>query len=722
MKRNLLILITTLFFLNIQAQNKVIVDSLLNVLETNISEKQKVDIYNNLAHQVRKLDSLEAMTYVNKAINIAHKIKYKEGVIDAKFEEAYISNIYGNSQLALAQYSELAKNANAIGYKKIEGKSYFQIGLIYKNESDYSNSIQYNIKSAEVFEKAKDTSSFVIVYSYIAGLSLYQNNYAVALEYYLKMLDIHINKKNDSGIAACYINIGVIHKLNNEYEDAIYNYKKSLAIYEKLNDSINMSACMNNIGNIHQAKGNLTEAMNHLTKSLHIRLKMNDKTRLSENYNNIGDVQKELGNLNESLENYFKALKLNINLKLSRTQSLIGIGQNYYEQNKFQKAKQYLEEGILLAKEIPSYDLIGSGSNYLSKVEYKLGNYKSAYNNHLIFSKMEDSLRNNEMLKKLTIMKANFNFEQRIDSINFKNIQQQQLISRKIEQEHKIVAFILGIFLIVIVFTFILFHKNKRIKHTNYQLSQANIELEKQRNELDNINKTKTRLFSIIAHDIRGPIGIFIGFFDLIRDHLKENYTDVYHDDEFLDKTIKLLNKSKDQILNLLDGLLNWSLKEANVIPHQPENLNLKNCIDKNIEIYLQQAKSKKIQLSAQIDENISVWADKNCVMTILRNLTSNALKFSNENGTIYFKASTKNNFTEIYIIDEGVGIPADKLKNLFSIDENKTTTGTKGEKGTGLGLNIVYDFVKLNGGEISVQGEINKGTTFKILLPATQP
>lgn len=720
MKQKIFFLIFSLFLLTSNAQQKVNVDSLLNVVKTDISKEHKVDTYLKIVEQIKRTDSLKAITYLKEAKDIAERINYKKGILDAKYEEAFISNLYGKPSLALDQYTELIKNASDTKYKKIIGKSYFRIGLIQKDKSEYSKSIQNNLKAAEIFEEIKDTTYFTVVYSYIAGLSLYQDNYALALEYYLKLLDISKKKNSVEGIALCYNNIGLIHRQNEEYDDAIDNYKKALAIYEKLNDSARISDCLNNIGGIHQAKEDYSEAMNYFEKSLSIRIKNNNTSSIAENYNNIGEVQFGLGNYSKSLENYFKAINLykKGEIKQSKAYSLIGIGKAFYMQNKLSNAKQYLKDGIQLAKEISSPDIISNGVFYLSKVENKLGNYKSAYNKHLLYTSIKDSLRSNEMLKKLTIMKANFAFDQQLDSINFKNVQDQKLLTQKIESERKVNAFMIVGLLIVFVFIIILYYKNKNIRNTNLKLSQANVKLEIQRNELDNMNKTKTRFFSIIAHDIRGPIGNFIGFFDLIKEHIKEKYVDANKDDDFLDTTIGLLNTSKDQILNLLDGLINWALKESNVIPYRPENLNIKTCVEKNIDIYLQQAKAKKIKLEPFIDENISVWADKNCVMTILRNLTSNALKFSPENSSILFKASNKNNFTEIEITDQGVGMEKEKLKTLFAIDEKKTTVGTKGEKGTGLGLNIVHDFVKLNKGEITVESEINVGTTFKILLP----
>ncbi|MFC2109788.1 tetratricopeptide repeat protein [Bacteroidota bacterium] len=716
MKNKIFFLIFSFLFLNIQGQNQVLIDSLVNGLKTNISEKQKVDTYNKLSKEIRRTDSLQAMTYVNKALAIADEINYKNGILDARFEEAYISNLYGKPELAIDQYTALIESAAAIGYKKIIGKSNFQIGFIYKDKSDYSSSIQYNIKSAVAFEEIKDTLSCMIVYSYIAGQSLYQDNYTFALEYYLKLLDLGKKRKSNQILALCYNNIGIIHKENEEYDDAIENYKNSLTIYEKINDSARIGDCLNNIGALYIDNENYPEAMIYLKKSLNIRLKLNNTTDIVENYNNLGEIEFRLKNYAESLENYFKAIHLykNNKKKLSKAHSLIGIGKVYYEQNKFGKAKQYLKEGIQLAKETSLPDLISNGSNYLSKVEHKLGNYKNAYDNHLLYAKIKDSLGNNEMLKKLTIMNANFAFEQQLDSINYKNDKDQLLLSQRIESERKINTFMFVSLITILGLIIILYNKNKDIK-------QVNIELEKQRNELDSMNKTKTRLFSIIAHDIRGPIGNFIGLYDLLKDHLKDNYTEVYNNDAFLDSTVTLLNKTKDQLLDLLDGLVNWALKESNVIPYRPETLNVKVCVDKNIAIYLPQAKSKNIQLAPKIDENISIWADKNSVMTIIRNLTGNALKFSPENSIISYEASVKNNFTEIKITDQGVGMEPDKLKNIFAIHEEKTTLGTKGEKGTGLGLNIVWDFVKLNNGTISVESTINVGTTFIITLPNKQ-
>lgn len=261
---------------------------------------------------------------------------------------------------------------------------------------------------------------------------------------------------------------------------------------------------------------------------------------------------------------------------------------------------------------------------------------------------------------------------------------------------------------------------------TQYSISQndkyqkkietQNHEIAKQRDHLEELNKTKNRFFSIISHDLRGPMNILIGFNTIIKDHISKNYNT--KSDQRLDEINQYLTNSANQVLNLLDSLLKWAMKEEGVIPNNPEKLDLNECIIENIQMLELQADSKNITISFQAQNQEFVFADKNSLMTIIRNLSSNALKFTPENGVISFNVDSIEGLRVLSVTDTGVGIPKNKLATLFKIDEKKSTIGTQGEKGTGLGLNLVYDFVKMNKGKIEVESEIAKGTTFNVFLP----
>lgn len=258
---------------------------------------------------------------------------------------------------------------------------------------------------------------------------------------------------------------------------------------------------------------------------------------------------------------------------------------------------------------------------------------------------------------------------------------------------------------------------DKKVSERTQELEEQKKELQNAKDHLEKLNKTKTRFFSIISHDLRGPMSVLIGFNVLIRDHLKRTYN--IQNDFKLDEITGYLEKTANQLLQLLDGLLKWALKEEGMMPYHPTNIELRGAVEEIIEVIRPQAIAKKIQINSFFDdEEVYIWADKNSLMTILRNLTSNAMKFTPEKGNITIEVEKLDKKVRIDVIDTGIGISEEKMEYLFDVNESKVSKGTKGEKGTGLGLNLVKDFVKMNGGEITVESRVGKGSKFSVFLP----
>ncbi len=258
--------------------------------------------------------------------------------------------------------------------------------------------------------------------------------------------------------------------------------------------------------------------------------------------------------------------------------------------------------------------------------------------------------------------------------------------------------------------------RTSELKTSLEDLKSTQKELRSERDKLDIANKTKSKFFSIISHDLRGPITNLIGFSELIKHHLTKRY-DV-ESDEQLDEISGYLKTSTNQVVSLLDNLLNWALKEEGVMPFNPTTLNVKACLDENISLMSPQAQAKSIDLEVACDESLEASLDKNSFMTILRNLSGNAIKFTPENGKVSFSAWVEEKELLLTITDTGIGIEEKRIPEIFELRDDKVTWGTKGEKGTGLGLNLVYDFVQVNGGSITVESEPGKGTVFKMKFP----
>ena len=241
----------------------------------------------------------------------------------------------------------------------------------------------------------------------------------------------------------------------------------------------------------------------------------------------------------------------------------------------------------------------------------------------------------------------------------------------------------------------------------------ALIESEKQLKEL---NATKDQLFSIIGHDLRGPIAGLRTFLELMLSDfdLKDTYK--------LTTSLELLHSSANTTYDLLENLLLWAKTQQNEVVFNPSNVNLNEIAETSISLLTEVAKLKNISIHNLIPRDQIVFADKNMIMTVLRNLIMNGLKFTNKNKNIFLSISDGELYFTISVKDEGIGIKPESIKKLFNPKETFTNFGTAGEKGTGLGLLICHEFVGKHEGKIWVDSEEGKGSEFKFTIPKSKP
>jgi len=250
---------------------------------------------------------------------------------------------------------------------------------------------------------------------------------------------------------------------------------------------------------------------------------------------------------------------------------------------------------------------------------------------------------------------------------------------------------------------------------------KAEQKIQNQNKQLKEVNATKDKFFSIIAHDLKSPFNTMLGFSKLLLEKF-EKY-DVQKQKQFLG----ILRDDIQNTYKLLENLLLWSRSQRGTIDFHPENISLYLVLVETIDVLKHTAASKSITIKNKIAENIIVKADFSMLSTILRNLISNAIKFTPKGGIIevgcrhvetYGRTSLQaNTFFEIYVKDSGVGMEKQKQLEIFNILENISTSGTEGETGTGLGLILCKEFVEKHGGEIWVESELGKGSRFSFTL-----
>jgi len=251
-----------------------------------------------------------------------------------------------------------------------------------------------------------------------------------------------------------------------------------------------------------------------------------------------------------------------------------------------------------------------------------------------------------------------------------------------------------------------------RIK-THLELKFTRDELQKTTQHLGDLNEIKDKMFSVIGHDLRSPIGSIKMTLDLLICN-QMNMKDA----EFME-TINLLNQTSDEVFSLLENLLGWAKSQSGNIKIQTEKLNLKQLTSSLYLLHKSNIHLKKIKFENHIDDEIAIQADQNTLMTILRNLLSNAIKFTPEGGNIKFLANQRGKMVDITVVDNGIGIPAGNLSKLFDEKQFLTTYGTNNEAGSGLGLILCQSFAHYNNGQIRVESEHGKGSKFIVEMPS---
>lgn len=614
-------------------------------------------------------------------------------------------------------------------------KAYWTIspskGMFYANEA---------VKFAE---KYNDQSQKAKALLYGGVNAWFMGLYDEAIEYYQKSLTIAY-QLNDKRLCAYNLNnLGMINAHLNNYEKAINNYSESSAIMEEIGDKIEYAKITNNIAELNLILGNIDEAYAQHLSVLDIIENSDEQVFLIWLYNDIGMVLKKKGNIKLALQYFYKSLDLSnkIDNTLGKSKTMNLIGEVYLLQKEYEKAKEYFYNGLKYAKQTDAKDNILDTYKNISEYYSTIENYKKSLEYYQLFKQLSDSLLNDNKIRTIIEMQARYDLES-VESENHllqKNIEIHELTFKKnrIQLIILIVSLLLTILLIILIYNRLMINnkKNKLINNQKNQLSTSLIELQKlnkvlhqqkeeiqtSQKELESVNKllaetnaTKDKFYSIIAHDLKSPFNSMLGFSEILDD----NFDD--YDKEQQKKFIGNIHQGLKDNYNLLENLLQWANSQKGTIRFEPQKIDLFAITNTTCNIFHQTALEKSIELINQIPESTYIQADVNMVSTIIRNLVSNAIKFTHRGGEVRIDANLAkdNNFIEIMVKDNGSGISEDIKSKLFKITENISTKGTEKETGTGLGLLLCKEFVEKHKGKIWVESESGKGSSFYFTIP----
>ncbi|MDQ1771758.1 tetratricopeptide repeat protein [Labilibaculum sp. A4] len=572
--------------------------------------------------------------------------------------------------------------AQSLGYDQEIVKAMFYLGTAYYKDNQYDFSLDYLLQAYR-FAKNHD--------------------------YQKEVADI------SHQLATVYYQSGKINK--------IYNYtEEANTIYKQLDDKVGIARCLNMFGVYYQSIRDYDQAIDYLQKGLKLGKEISHRSIVGELLNDIGSLYTEMGDTLKAIRTYHEAVDYYKSNGPNNKTGVFELNMSdlYLHHNDLIKAKHHLDKGYLVGKQLKSKRLLRDYYKYLSLYYTKLGDYKNSVIAYQNLQSYQDSIASEHLSNKIDDL----------DSRHMENIKNQenqalraenQTQQLEINRQYTIGLLILLLLLVVIfLLTFryrnnlkdneLLYLRNRLVSQHQEELIGAMKRLKESEDKLRTANETKDKMFSLIAHDLRGAIGN-------ISNGLRMMLTDKELDLSEEDKTefLQSLFHSADNSFELLENLLFWAKNQTSTISANLQMVDASSIISSNINLSAELAKIKSIRLIASTNPSVEVYIDWNMINTVLRNLISNAIKFTNKGGIIEVKSEIGEYFVKISVIDNGIGMMPDQIENIY---EGKTTDGTANEKGTGLGITLCRDFLVKNHGEMMVESEVDKGSTFSFIIP----
>lgn len=575
------------------------------------------------------------------------------------------------------------------------------------NHTNQDSIIFYAHKAIGLAEELDERLFLISSYLNIGHAQRVKGDLEEAMETFIEYINLAKEYGFTVQLGTGYSSIADVYSVQGNSKNALLYYNKAINLFRKENDIVKLSTSLLNTGDEYFKLDKLDSALMYFEESSELFEKLDTKIGKAYNLGNIGLVYAKQGKHDLAEENIRQASKI---LEELGDRYPIAVYETYMadiynDKGDFDRALDHALRSLKIAEEEGLKEQIRDASLKLAELHQSSGDYQNAFKYQSQYVAYKDSVSNAETIQTIADLRTDFEVAQKQAELDLAN---------KTKQTQQIVSIGLIVVLSLVgVLTYTLFKSNKKEKRTNLLLSTQKEEITSQRDQLIELNRTKDRFFSIISHDLRGPVHSFQGITRVIKAYADNNKV------EKIPHVLEMVDKSSHQLSGLLDNLLNWALSQQGNFPYNPEKLNLALLTDELFLTFHNMALAKNIELVKSVDGQIDLWSDRNSTMAIFRNLVNNALKFTPERGKITLTAKPGNQYCKILISDTGQGIPADKQKQLFQLkDKKQSTVGTAGEKGTGLGLVICQEFTILNQGDIMVESRENSGTTFTVTLP----
>lgn len=501
-------------------------------------------------------------------------------------------------------------------------------------------------------------------------------NEGKSVDYYRKALQLSKQQQYTQGIADSHFWLGNAYKDRANMEMALQSHQSALAIRTRIQDKAGIGESKLALGGVFLLQRKYEQARDHIQQALFLFQKLHKQEEEATAYIVLARLQ------------------------ITRQQHL--------------QALPYLQSALAIGEARNDKKIIRDSYEHLYTCYAALKNYEQALRYKDLFVAISDFIYGEESERRMAELQTRFEIAEKEREIEVLK-KDREFRELAMQKQTNFRDFLLtGLVLLAIILLLILFLYQNNRRNTR-QLAATNLTIKQQNRKLQELNATKDKFFSIISHDLKGPLNSLTAFSSLL----------IRHTDSLSKEEIQMLatdfDKSLKNLLSLLENLLEWSRSQTGRLEVRPEPLHLKPLIQANVELLQQMADNKGILIQTEVPATLWAYAGRNQMNTVLRNLISNALKFTKPGGRISILARELEGALEIAVNDTGIGISKEVEQKLFRIEHKHSSPGTAHEKGTGLGLLLCKEFIEQSGGRLRLKSQEGQGSSFIFTLPKAE-
>ncbi len=648
-----------------------------------------------------------AFKYGELGYQLSYKLNYAYGLMRCLNLRAIKAWSGNQLQEALAIYRQAYVYALAANDQVFQGKVLSNIGMLYRSMGSTDSAQLYLKRALAMAVKLGDSKLEGRCLNEIGTLSGIQGHYVQSVQYLLQALRIWEKLGLLRELTSCHIQLGNFYCFTKDFNKSKAEYMQAKILNDSLKEARFKADIFHNLGLLYlDVKKDQDSARIFLLEAYDLANQIKAVDIILTTTLNLGNICFNKKDYPTALK-YFLESAASPRLQgrlLEQTAVFVNLGTVYMRLGNLGESEKFLRRGMSIARKNGFLEFQQKAGESMAALAVKQGRLKQAYEYLRSAADLTDSISGMEIRNQ--VADAGFRYElEKMETQNSLLVKQNELQEQVILRQRLIVGGSIFVVLLIMVLLLIIFRSRVKLKKLNTRLDEQN-------KELLNLNHTKDKFFSIIAHDLKSPFNALMGLLT----ELDESYDEF--DEPMRRQIISNLKKSSFNTYNLLVNLLDWANAQKGNFVNNAKNAGLSDIVDEVFGILQTRAEMKSLQLINDVSKEIAVHADPNLLSSVLINMVNNGIKFTPVTGKIRVYAVPEGGMMKVFVEDTGIGIPEKEIEKLFRIDSSFKRQGTEKEPGTGLGLILCKEHVDLIGGEISVSSVEGKGTTFCFTVP----